>query len=128
MNCSTLLYGQTNDTTSLKGTPDSLVVVNIATIREANIKLTERLALKEIVNQQDTIITNQKSMIDEYVNYNLYLANSNIDLQKQYNDEVKLNESLNRNLKCTKTGLYIVSGVSIAAISYIVISLLVNGK
>jgi len=128
LNCSTLLYGQTNDTTSLKGTPDSLVVVNIATIREANIKLTERLALKEIVNQQDTIITNQKSMIDEYVNYNLYLANSNIDLQKQYNDEVKLNESLNRNLKCTKTGLYIVSGVSIAAISYIVISLLVNGK
>lgn len=122
------MYGQTNDTTSLKGTPDSLVVVNIATIREANIKLTERLALKEIVNQQDTIITNQKSMIDEYVNYNLYLANSNIDLQKQYNDEVKLNESLNRNLKCTKTGLYIVSGVSIAAISYIVISLLVNGK
>lgn len=122
------MYGQTNDTTALKGTPDSLVVVNIATIREANVKLTERLALKEIVNQQDTIITNQKSMIDEYANYNLYLANSNIDLQKQYNDEVKLNESLNKNLKNTKTTLYVVGGISIASLTYIVISLLINGK
>lgn len=122
------MFGQTKDTTSLKGNLDSLVVVDIATIKEANIKLTERLALKEIVNQQDTIINNQKEMIDKYVEYNLYLANSNIDLQKQYEEELKLNESLNLNLKCTKTGLYIVSGVSIAAISYIVIGLLVNGK
>lgn len=122
------MFGQTKDTTSLKGNLDSLVVIDIATIREANIKLTERLALKEIVNQQDTIIDNQKEMINKYVEYNLYLANSNIDLQKQYEEEVKLNESLNRNLKCTKTGLYIVGGVSIAAISYIVIGLLVNGK
>ena len=51
-----------------------------------------------------------------------------MNLQKQYEEEVKLNESLNRNLKCTKTGLYIVGGVSIVAISYIVIGLLVNGK
>lgn len=121
------LYGQ-NDTLLLKGVSDSLVVVDIATIKEANIKLLERKMLKEVVAQQDTIISNQYSIINKYKQENLYLVSSNIDLDKQYQESIELNKKLNKSLNNTKVGLYITGGISIATVSYIIINLIINGK
>lgn len=116
--CSKNLFGQTNDTISLRGYADSLVVIDIATIREANIKLIERNYLKEITNQQDTIISNQNEIIDKYKEENLFIASQNLELQTKYNEVEELNKSLSKNLKYTKIGLYTVGGISIAAIIY----------
>ena len=116
--CSKNLFGQTNDTTPLRGYADSLVVIDIATIREANVKLIERNYLKEITNQQDTIISNQNEIIDKYKEENLFIASQNLELQTKYNEVEKLNKDLSKNLKYTKIGLYTVGGISIAAIIY----------
>ena len=122
------MFGQNNDTFPLKGYADSLVVIDIATLREANIKLQERLAFKEIINQQDTIISNQNNIIGSYKEENIRLVSINEDIKKQYVDVDKLNSDLSKNLKRTKTIAYTLSGVSIAAIGYIIINSIVHGK
>lgn len=122
------MFGQNNDTSPLKGYADSLVVIDIATLREANIKLQERLAFKEIINQQDTIILNQNNIISSYKEENIRLVSINEDIKKQYVDVDKLNSDLSKNLKRTKTIAYTLGGVSIAAIGYIIINSIVHGK
>ena len=126
--CSKNLFGQNSDTSSLKGYADSLVAIDIATLREANIKLKERLLFKEIIGQQDTIITNQYNIIESYKQENLSLVVSNIDIKKQNAEIERLNTELNRNLKVTKIVAYSLGGVSIATISYILINSIVHGK
>lgn len=126
--CSKNLFGQNSDTSSLKGYADSLVAIDIATLREANIKLKERLLFKEIIGQQDTIITNQYNIIESYKQENLNLVATNIDIKKQNTEIKRLNAELNRNLKVTKIVAYSLGGVSIATIGYILISNIVHGK
>lgn len=126
--CSKNLFGQNNDTFPLKGYADSLVVIDIATLREANIKLQERLAFKEIINQQDTIISNQNNIIGSYKEENIRLVSINEDIKKQYVDVDKLNSDLSKNLKRTKTVAYTLGSISIAAIGYIIINSIVHGK
>ncbi len=126
--CSKNLFGQNSDTSPLKGYADSLVAIDIATLREANIKLKERLLFKEIIGQQDTIIINQYNIIESYKQENLSLVASNIDIKKQNAEVERLNTELNRNLKVTKIVAYSLGGVSIATIGYILISSIVHGK
>lgn len=128
MNCSINLYGQNNIIPSLEGIKDSLVVVNISTIKEANIKLVERNYLKEVVNQQDTIILNQQNIIDNYRNYNIYLADENLKLQKAYSDIDDLNKSFEKTIKIQKAGLWALGGVSVVAVTVTLINLLIGGK
>ncbi len=122
------MFGQNSDTSPLKGYADSLVAIDIATLREANIKLKERLLFKEIIGQQDTIIINQYNIIESYKQENLSLVASNIDIKKQNAEVERLNTELNRNLKVTKIVAYSLGGVSIATIGYILISSIVHGK
>ncbi len=126
--CSKNLFGQTNDTTSLRGNADSLVVIDIGTLREANVKLIERLALKDIVSQQDTIILNQFEIISKYKSENINLVSLNENIKKQYLDAEKLNKDLTRNLKNTKIAAYTLGGVSVITIGYILINIIVHGK
>jgi len=126
--CSKNLFGQTNDTTSLRGYADSLVVIDIGTLREANIKLTERLALKNIVSQQDTIILNQYDIINKYKEENINLVSLNEDIKKQYNDIEKINKDLNKSLKVTKVVAYGLGGLSIITIGYILLNIVAYGK
>lgn len=126
--CSKNLFGQNSDTSPLKGCADSLVVIDIAILREANIKLKERLLFKEIIGQQDTIITNQYNIIESYKQENISLVAANIDIKKQNAEVERLNAELNRNLKVTKIVAYSLGGVSIATIGYILISSIVHGK
>lgn len=126
--CSKNLFGQINDTTSLRGYADSLVVIDIGTLREANIKLTERLVLKNIVSQQDTIILNQYDIINRYKEENINLVSLNEDIKKQYNDIEKINKDLNKSLKVTKGVAYGLGGLSIITIGYILLNIVAYGK
>ena len=110
------LCGQTNNISSLKGIADSLVVVDVATIREATIKLLEREELKGIVSQQDTIILNQCNIIDEYKNYNLYLADENIKLTNSYNDIKKINDDMALSIHRKNVGLWLLGGTAVTSI------------
>ena len=120
------LFGQTNQISSLRGIADSLVVVDIATIREATVKLLERKALKEIVAQQDTIIINQDEIINKYRTYNLYLTNENLKLQDSYYEMEKVNKNLEKSIKRKNTGLWIFGGVSAASVLTTAIFIIVN--
>lgn len=123
------LYGQTNDISSLKGIADSLVVIDVATIREATIKLLEREELKSIVSQQDTIILNQYEIIDEYKNYNLYLADENIKLTNSYNDIKKVNNDMKLSLHRKNVGLWLLGGTAFTSIIFNVLFIISrNGK
>ena len=126
--CSKSLFGQNSDISPLKGYADSLVTIDIATLREANIKLKERLLFKEVIGQQDTIILNQYSIIEFYKQENISLFAANIDIKKQNAEIERLNTELNKNLKVTKIVAYSLGGVSIATIGYILISGIVHGK
>lgn len=116
--CSKNLFGQINDTFPLRGNADSLVTIDIATIREANIKLLERNYLKGVVAQQDTIIFNQFEIINKYKEENLYIASQKLEFETKYNDAEELNKKLSKNLNYTKIGLYTVSGIAVSAIIY----------
>lgn len=122
------MFGQINDTTSLRGYADSLVVIDVGTLREANIKLTERLALKNIVSQQDTIILNQYDIINRYKEENINLVSLNEDIKKQYNDIEQINKDLNKSLKVTKIVAYGLGGLSIITIGYILLNIVAYGK
>ncbi len=126
--CSKNLFGQINDTTSLRGKADSLVVIDIGTLREANVKLIERLALKDIVSQQDTIILNQYEIISKYKSENINLVLLNEHIKKQYLDIEKVNKDLTKSLKNTKVAAYTLGGVSVITIGYILINIIVHGK
>lgn len=122
------MFGQNNDTFPLRGNADSLVTIDITTLREANIKLKERLAFKEIISQQDTIILNQHNIITSYKEENIRLVGLNEDIKKQYSDINKLNSDLNKNLKKDKIAIYTLGGISIVSIGYILINSFVHGK
>lgn len=115
------MFGQNNDTFPLQGNADSLVVIDIATIREANIKLIERNYLKEVITQKNAIILNQYEIINNYKKENLYIASQKLEFETKYNEVEELNKKLSKNLKYTKIGLYTIGGISIAAIIYGVI-------
>lgn len=121
------MYGQ-NNISSLKGVEDSLVVVSVNALREANIKLVERKALKEVCAQQDTIILNQQSIIDNYKSYNLSLINTNLELTKDNSRLYSINADIEKRLNRSKTYNYIISGVSISVIIFTIINFTVGGK
>lgn len=89
--CLNNLQANINDTIPLRGSncEDSLeVLIPIANIRNANAKLIERNYLIDIVNNQDTIIDEQRKVIDtlytinnayQYDNLHLRILNNNIE-------------------------------------------------
>lgn len=89
------LLGQTND--NILSTGDwpkantTVAVVPINLIKQANVKMIERLYLLEVVNQQDTII----NMKDKYINEQQRIIT---DFQKRVNDTNKLNETIKKDL------------------------------
>jgi len=96
------------------------VMVDIDAIRNANIKLTERLNLLELVKLQETQLNNYKSLIDykdntiEYYKSNLHnTIDANIKLNKDINKEIN-----KKNIwKYTTFGIFSISVISILIIS-----------
>ena len=124
--CSINLFGQINSAFSPKGVGDSLVSIDIATIREATIKLNERLYLKNIVAEQDTIINNQKLVIDKYKEYNLYLASENINYKNSYEEVQELNNKLNKSMQSKNTWLYVLGGTTAISVTAIILGIILH--
>lgn len=84
-------YAQVNDSIPLRGRKqeqiDSNVVISISYIKQANAKMIERLYLKEICNQQDTII----ELKDKYIKEQQAIIDS-------FQERVIASEELNQRL------------------------------
>ncbi len=93
------LLGQTNDSITSTGNwskaDTTVAVVPINLIKQANVKMIERLYLLEVVNQQDIII----NMKDKYINEQQRIIT---DFQKRVNDTNKLNKTINNDLEKQK--------------------------
>lgn len=115
------LLGQTNDNISSTGNytkaDTAVAVVPISLIRQANIKMIERIYLLEIVNQQDTII----NMKDKYINEQQRIIT---DFQKRVNNTNKLNESIKKDLDKQRKRNKIITYGSGSAILGLIIGLI----
>ncbi len=122
----TLLISSNNLWSQNKENADSLVVVPLELIQQANIKLAEGKHYKEICEKQSELIfdleelsytkTEQiKSLAND--NHNLYVKN------KKYED---INKSLEKSLARQKTYNYILCGISTATIVGLVIKMIIQ--
>lgn len=93
------LLGQTNDSISSTGdytkADTTVATIPIYLIKQANVKMIERLYLIEINNQQDSII----DMKDKYINEQQSIITN---FQKRITDVNKLNESIKKDLNKQK--------------------------
>lgn len=118
--CLSSLQANDNDTIPLWGSnyEDSLeVLIPIANIRNANAKLIERNYLIDIVNNQDTIINEQRKVIDT-----LYVINN----EYQY-DNLHL-RILNNNIedKLSKKNKVIFNSITISAVVGFILGLIIK--
>ena len=115
------LLGQTNDSIPSTGNytkaDTAVAVVPIYLIKQANVKMIERIYLLEVVNQQDTII----NMKDKYINEQQRIIT---DFQKRVNDTNKLNESIKKDLYKQKKRNKIITYGAGGAILGLIISLI----
>lgn len=93
------LLGQTNDSISSTGdytkADTTVATIPIYLIKQANVKMIERLYLIEINNQQDSII----DMKDKYINEQQSIITN---FQKRITDVNKFNESIKKDLNKQK--------------------------
>ena len=114
------LWSQTNEQ------KDSLVVVSIELIKEANIKLAERKYYKEISEKQSELIFDLEELNYTKTEQIKSLANDNYTLytkNKQYED---INKSLEKSLARQKTYNYILCGISTATVVALVVKFVVK--
>ena len=110
--CSLKSYAQWNDSISLRGMEqeqiDSNVVISISYIKQANAKMIERLYLKEICNQQDTII----KLKDKYIKEQQAIINS---FQERVTTSEELNQRLYKSIDRQRKKKRIFLGTTIGA-------------
>lgn len=120
------LLGQNKSNLPLRADTDSLVLVNINLIKEANFKLLERQELKAIVAQQDTIIFDLHNLVNLKDNNikELTIANYNSKLENE--ELVRINSELGNKLNKYKKYNGILAGVSVTAIIVSVLSIVIQ--
>lgn len=95
----------------------AVAIIPIYLIKQANVKMIERLYLIKINNQQDSII----NMKDKYINEQQRIIT---DFQKRVNDTNKLNESIKKDLDKQKKRNKIITYSAGGAILGLIISLI----
>lgn len=115
------LLAQTNNDSPSTGdslkTDSTVVIIPIYLIKQANVKMIERLYLIKINNQQDSII----NMKDKYINEQQRIIT---DFQKRVNDTNKLNESIKKDLEKQRKRNKIITYGAGGAILGLIISLI----
>lgn len=115
------LLAQTNNDSPSTGdslkTDSTVVIIPIYLIKQANVKMIERLYLIKINNQQDSII----NMKDKYINEQQRIIT---DFQKRVNDTNKLNESIKKDLDKQKKRNKIITYGAGGAVLGLIISLI----
>lgn len=121
LSSSMILLAQTNNdspsTGDLLKADSAVAVIPIYLIKQANVKMIERLYLIKINNQQDSII----NMKDKYINEQQRII---ADFQKRVNDTNKLNESIKKDLDKQKKRNKIITYGAGGAILGLIISLI----
>ena len=92
---------------------DSLVLVDINTIRQATIKLLEREKYIELNNQKDSIIVEYKNLVQNEIDRNIVLNGEIYKLNYDLLEKDKINENLNKSINRQKINTKIVGGVGI---------------
>ena len=123
---STLLLSSKSLWSQNKENADSLVVVPLELIQQANIKLAERKYYKEISEKQSELIFDLEELNYTKTEQIKSLANDNYTLytkNKQYED---INKSLEKSLARQKTYNYILCGISTATIVGLVVKMIIQ--
>lgn len=120
------MFGQSNQIPSLKGVADSLVVVDINTIKEATIKLNERLYLLDIVNLQNQTIEDYNNIINQQDKYILHLNVNNYELKEKYKNVLDINNNINKRLENQKKWTTVFGCSTAILVAGIVASLVIN--
>lgn len=117
------LLAQTNNDSPSTGdslkTDSTVTIIPIYLIKQANVKMIERLYLIEINNQKDSIIT----MKDEYINEQQKVIT---DFQKKVSDTNKLNESIKKDLDKQKQINKIITYCASSIIGSLIIGLIIK--
>ena len=101
---------------------DSLVVVPVELIKEANIKLAERNYYKELSQKQDELIFDLQE-INFYKQQTIdKLKNDNLKLTEKNQDYIDLNYSLAKNLEISKRRNIIFGTIGITSVVFAVVS------
>lgn len=100
-------------------TDTAVAVIPIYLIKQANVKMIERLYLLEINKQQDSII----QLKDKYINEQQLIIN---DFQNKIIKANDLNNNIKNELDKEKTKTKIFGGIAGASILAIIISLFIN--
>ena len=115
------LLAQTNNDSHSTGDSSkvntTVAVIPIYLIKQANVKMLERLYLLEINNQQDSIII----MKDKYINEQQKIIT---DFQKRVSDTNKLNQTINNDLEKQKKRNKIITYGSSSIILGLIIGLI----
>lgn len=100
---------------------DSLVVVPIELIKEANIKLAERNYYKELSQKQDELIFDLEE-INFYKQQTINkLKNDNLELTQNNQDYIDLNHSLAKNLEISKRRNIIFGTIGITSVVFAIV-------
>lgn len=103
---------------------DSLVTIDIATIRKANEKLIEANYLKETVAIQDSIIYDYKLVSEKQDSLVYKYQIKNITLADELETARKINEDLNKSIKTKNTFIAILGGATAASIITTIVCIL----
>lgn len=108
------LFGQINYNMIIDEN-DSLILIDINTIREATIKLLEREKYIALNNQKDSIIVEYRNLVQNEIDRNIVLNGEIYRLNYDLLEKDKINENLNKSINRQKINTKIVGGVGIVS-------------
>ena len=123
---STLLLSSKSLWSQTKENADSLVVVPLELIQQANIKLAERKYYKEISEKQSELIFDLEELNYTKTEQIKSLANDNYTLVTKNKKYEEINKSLEKSLARQKTYNYILCGISTATVVALVVKFVVK--
>ena len=123
---STLLLSSKSLWSQTKENADSLVVVPLELIQQANIKLAEGKHYKEISEKQSELIFDLEELNYTKTEQIKSLANDNYTLVTKNKKYEEINKSLEKSLAREKTYNYILCGISTATVVALVVKFIVK--
>lgn len=122
----TLLLSSNNLWSQNKENADSLVVVPLELIQQANIKLAEGKHYKELSEKQSELIFDLEELNYTKTEQIKSLANDNYTLVTKNKKYEEINKSLEKSLARQKTYNYVLCGISTATVVALVVKFIVK--
>lgn len=123
---STLLLSSKSLWSQNKESADSLVVVPLELIQQANIKLAEGKHYKELSEKQSELIFDLEELNYTKTEQIKSLANDNYTLVTKNKKYEEINKSLEKSLARQKTYNYVLCGISTATVVALVVKFIVK--